>query len=1179
MSSLTPTRSGHKPRLCKCEECGETGRLFTYKQWRWHESQRQHSRVPGQLSPYRPGSQGATSATATATLFASPVEYFLSQVGRSRRDNCSEGERRKRRRLEGNLSASGDSEDHVALPTLRAHAVDTSDPDRDADDSESDTSDTLPPFPDLPTEVSSIDSNDNASDGAIETDAASPSQASRLALARASLLDPSTSMVADIDQQTMEEAINDPLLMQRSRFVMVNYIFVMYLMTFHGLSNTIATLYLFFALHVLSRFSPFAVNPETTASTVGAPGASSSSSTLSTSQLPPPSPPPQSELASLSQPLSGSSCSATDPTHGTGAVLSSSQPAPLPPPPLSMLVTPASVRQRLGLQSDFDQYLVCPDCGELTLWADVEPHRPRQVHCSCEAKLLHDHSQRPIQLYCHRKLESIFCDVLMDPKYYGSLKDWMLVLEEASAPMDASNATAPNHPPADPINRHGVARPRTVTHRRRYNEVVTGSAWLEDCDHGAEDCRGQCHHDHTPFVAAGLNLKVTLLVDWFGPQKGKFHEWHSTGAILLRIDNLPAQLTTHDRRCLGTHLVGLLPGPRESSAARLQSFLTLIVDELLEFDLRGKVLKTHGHPEGELIKARLNMVVANTPARAKVAGFALKYKKGTICAYCPKQGEKLGLTDVEDEGGSMIGRMHRRTMETRTAAGFRPVAIDRLPYFNAVDSCPPDIMHAVHLGLCKRFWHRFLIEHCNDIGKRLPEAQSVIANALLPTSVQGPNKQIGSKSGGNPTAEQWDVLFRVLLPFVLMQLWTTSLSGNNNEKLTFSLFTRGGTDYAQPGGDADVTLDIDADEGTTGPRAADNAGLRPLLPGNKRVRKVFRSAMLLCSIVDLVNGDLDGDELDRLDKYINRYNRSQSQLLGPGWLTFNNHNVTHLPLFVRRFGSPRHFSSLPFERYNGIMGTIPTSGHKGGMLESTIMRNCTQRLGLRRLLAASNEPFFKIRLLASVEGLHVSDPSTLNTRLKKRFMENETFELLLSHLNRRTPASAEAPLASAALPTSAASTNPVALRFTPFWDSTAPINVVRLDKSAEFIRTATLDRGHGAVKVGGVGQGGRENKTNCWCLVSLDGVLRPAKILWIFSKMVRDSPTALDTTKQCFLHIRLLREVSLDVLGRRHPCLDLIRDMGIRLAVDSGYDDGEELVIDLESFDLQLAVVPFSASG
>lgn len=89
--------------------------------------------------------------------------------------------------------------------------------------------------------------------------------------------------------------------------------------------------------------------------------------------------------------------------------------------------------------------------------------------------------------------------------------------------------------------------------------------------------------------------------------------------------------------------------------AQLQKYLELIVNKLKDFDQDGKVIKTASHPEGELVKAQLHLVVADTPARAKIAGFALKYKKGTICAYCFKQVERLGLTDDKEEDDSFVG--------------------------------------------------------------------------------------------------------------------------------------------------------------------------------------------------------------------------------------------------------------------------------------------------------------------------------------------------------------------------------------------------------------------------------------------------------------------------------------------------------------------------------------------
>ncbi|CDW97637.1 hypothetical protein [Sporisorium scitamineum] len=574
---------------------------------------------------------------------------------------------------------------------------------------------------------------------------------------------------------------------------------------------------------------------------------------------------------------------------------------------------------------------------------------------------------------------------------------------------------------------------------------------------------------------ARLNLKFTLFVDWFGPHKGKFHEWHSTGALLLRIDNLLARLTTYDRRCLGIHLVGLLPGPKDTTATNLQKYLQLVDDELKDFDDDGKVIQMVGHPDGKLVKARLHLVVTDTPARAKVAGFALKYWKGTICAYCPKQGEKLGLTDMEDDDDSFVRIQHHAA--PRMAAGFRPVAIDRLTYFNAVNSCPPDMMHAIHLGLCKRFWHRFLIESCNEIGKRLPEAQLVIANALLPTKVQGPNKL----------------------------LWSESLSGTNDDKLNFAVVKLG---KAEDGG-------VRSDG-------------RQLLPGPKGIRSVFRSAMLLCSIVELVSGDLIESDVNKLADYITKFNHSQAKLLGPAWMTFNNHN-----------------------HYNGLMGTIPTSGHKGGTLEATIMCNAAQRTELRQLLAQSSEPFFETRLLGEIEGPEPPILPSFDTRLKKRKLDNASFGLLLAYLNRRAERAFVSVAATNCDTTDTTNTTTSLLpRYTPSWDTTSLSSVARLDTTAEFIHTTVLDQMPDKVK-----------------------------ILWIFTKAIQLSDTALDSVPQMFMHVHLLEEVSLVVLGSRHPSLKFNGGMGIQLMLDNSGNYGEELVVDVDCYRCQLTVVPFTANS
>lgn len=239
---------------------------------------------------------------------------------------------------------------------------------------------------------------DDAFDGDVQGFGSS-SQTSRFEQAQALLLDASTQGANVNAIQTVEEAITDPAQQQRSRFVRINYLFVMYLMTFHGLSNTIVTLYLSFVMHVLSRFCSFAINNRPSDSAAAAAAAATPL------PIPPPSSPP-------------------------------------PPPPLPMRITPASIRSRLGMHSDFDQYLVCPRCGELTPWDGFQGPTARQILCACGTKLLRDPGRRPVHFYCHRTLESILSGVLMDREYYEALMDWLPHAEQAHAAAAATTATS-----------------------------------------------------------------------------------------------------------------------------------------------------------------------------------------------------------------------------------------------------------------------------------------------------------------------------------------------------------------------------------------------------------------------------------------------------------------------------------------------------------------------------------------------------------------------------------------------------------------------------------------------------------------------------------------------------------------------------------------------------------------
>ena len=67
----------------------------------------------------------------------------------------------------------------------------------------------------------------------------------------------------------------------------------------------------------------------------------------------------------------------------------------------------------------------------------------------------------------------------------------------------------------------------------------------------------------------------------------------------MRIDNIPPNLASLDRRCAGIHVVGLLPGPDETKLRHLTAYLKLITDELAKLHTDGVLIKTARYPEGK----------------------------------------------------------------------------------------------------------------------------------------------------------------------------------------------------------------------------------------------------------------------------------------------------------------------------------------------------------------------------------------------------------------------------------------------------------------------------------------------------------------------------------------------------------------------------------------------------
>jgi len=309
--------------------------------------------------------------------------------------------------------------------------------------------------------------------------------------------------------------------------------------------------------------------------------------------------------------------------------------------------------------------------------------------------------------------------------------------------------------------------------------------------------------------------------------------------------------------------------------------------------LKLMVTTKHATATGRTLKVRLGMVIADSPARSKVGGIKASRVSGRGCPYCLFDIDDLGNTEASTP--SRRGDDHRlQSLECITASGrakhddigARYTILNELPYYSTPSMCPPDYMHAIHLGLCKRFFHLLLVNACGRIGGQLDALQDVFKQTLLPSTAQRPDYRIGDASGGNPNAQQWLTLFRHQLIFGLIEIWSQSLSGASPEPLKFN--------------------------------PKQKSKRRMVLMGSKPVEDVFEAAVLLSAIVDMMErGSFTEHEVRRLEDLIVRFNRQQANLLGPGWLTYNSHIAEHIPGFIRRYGTRKY-------QFRGRRGTQTT---------------------------------------------------------------------------------------------------------------------------------------------------------------------------------------------------------------------------------------------------------------
>ncbi|KAE8230193.1 hypothetical protein CF326_g4812 [Tilletia indica] len=639
----------------------------------------------------------------------------------------------------------------------------------------------------------------------------------------------------------------------------------------------------------------------------------------------------------------------------------------LPAVPIAIPLTISTVHSHLDLQAHLVRYAVCPTCEHLVLATSSQDETTRCLHCDA---LTHERRGKPKIIYLYQPLTSWLTWLLHQPGVFECLQEWR--------ERDAGDVLS---------------------------DVYDGQSWSNEKD------RLGNNYTRTP-----LSLLCSLGVDWFSPFRSQYTSWHSTGAIMMTILNLPPRLRYHPSF---TYLAACTPGPKEPAATRVGRYLQPLVDELCEF-ADGKSIRTLKRPNGQLVRLRVAFFCGDSVGRNKICGFpSHSVRKGEFCGFCEVTlSTRLDVFTTSTTSGQITQRdpeKHRAdalrcagefpTKKAREAFeranGVHPCQLYDLPYWRSVERAPVDPMHNVELGLVKRMFHRTLIDGGSLSKSQLLVLQTALASSLVPSSEQAPDSRLGDPGGGSATAAHWSTLGRRLLVLLLYVAWQGAINEDGFVQFTptkRSKPKRKGAKNGRSSGqhrsdarsaaaEADVggpstqnmpglaatpasSLSIaqssaSADQ-AQGPEESsfhrgsdesdtlDAANVIPVgEPSRLRAREVLRSVAQLAAVTTLTaRRNISRSEIQLLEELTRAYGRLQAELFGEKWLVYNHHIATHIPQFILRFGPAFHFSAYHFERMNGQLGKTANNGHRNGEIEATYTSAFATNARFGLLLAA-----------------------------------------------------------------------------------------------------------------------------------------------------------------------------------------------------------------------------------
>ncbi|KAI6036197.1 hypothetical protein BKA83DRAFT_118693, partial [Pisolithus microcarpus] len=519
--------------------------------------------------------------------------------------------------------------------------------------------------------------------------------------------------------------------------------------------------------------------------------------------------------------------------------------------------------------------------------------------------------------------------------------------------------------------------------------------------------------DGQPFFAGPdneLRLAFSLFIDWFNP--------HGRKRNAKTISNV--------------YLVGIIPGPSEPSTSQMNHFLRPLVDELLEFwDPGCYFSRTVTYPAGRLVRCALIPLICDVPALRKVAGF-MGHSGHSFCSFCRLQDYDIANFDIESwpryswEEHVRLATMWRdapTVKERERLFKENPVRwseLLRLPYWDITKYAILDAMHNLFLGDLKchlvDIWkmtstvgktskgmqphstevqtrelqniatavklksasrlHRIrlgylrAVAHENEIEVAGDPAKKDLICALIEWQKENPLSSIKlPKPSPNPVYDLTNpdpATTPILHKGILEEIWA-----DMNQTMLPSWMARAPRNLGSPNQGY-----IKADQWRT---ACDVNLVITLIrlwgrPDSEQKHKDYLENFL--ALVTAVRWATKRSTSELHMKVVQDnfqlYLRSLVKLFPLSVLKPNHHLSLHLVECMRLFGPAHGWWAFPFERYNGVLGSVNTNGKEGEMELSFFTSFC--RGGNLRALVQQRDLLGRVSVLC---GKYISSVSTL----------------------------------------------------------------------------------------------------------------------------------------------------------------------------------------------------------